>query len=329
MEFSHIAGLIPRVHPDSAAVSRVAFDARFQQWLSWVLGQPDTKVQRRMLPDESAVLEIESGEGRMHLALDAAEFPALDMALSLPDERQSCAVASELLAPWAQALAGAMSAARVVRRRRCVDTRRAEPGPQIVTPAARVNLLALSAGLRDHLQRGVASMPAEALGSLGALKLRARLQLLRRILPREVLAGLEPGDIVLFDAQSSAAPVFTFILGEGITMQAHATYDPQTDQSVLSSEPAPAAEHGDVPAPAGFNDLQLPVSFEVDTARISLAELASMRPGYVIELDRPVKSSVVRLVCQGQPVGHGQLVAVGEQLGIRIARIGVDTGVAS
>jgi type III secretion protein Q len=329
MQVTHIAGSIPRVHPDSAAVSRVAFDARFQQWLPWVIGQPEAKVQRRMLPDESAVLEIESGEGRMHLAVDAADWPALDMALALADERQACAVASVLLAPLAQALGGAMSAARVVRRRRRVDTRRAEPGPQIVTPAGRVNLLAMSQSLRDHLQLGVTAMPADPLQVLGALKLRARLQLLHRLLPREVLAGLEPGDIVLFDPQASAAPVFKLIFGKGNTMQAQATYDQQYDQSVLSSEPTPVAEGAEMQAPADFNDLQLPVSFEVDTARISLGELSSMRPGYVIELDRPLKASVVRLVCQGQSVGHGQLVAVGEQLGIRIARIGLESGAAA
>jgi type III secretion protein Q len=67
----------------------------------------------------------------------------------------------------------------------------------------------------------------------------------------------------------------------------------------------------------------VPVSFEVDTARVSLAELASMRPGYVIELDQPVSSAPVRLVCHGQTVGHGQLVAIGEQMGVRILSMGL------
>ena len=74
---------------------------------------------------------------------------------------------------------------------------------------------------------------------------------------------------------------------------------------------------------ASLQELQLPVAFEMDTARISLAELAGMQPGYVVELDVPVAQATVRLVCHGQVVGHGQLVAVGERLGVRIERMGV------
>ena len=324
MEFKAIDGLVPRVHPHAAAVSRIAFDARFQQWLAGAFGQPQLKVQRRLLPDESTLLEVEAGEGRLHLALDAQQWPALDMALALRSESDACAVATSLLAPWLHPLADALSAPRVVRRRRNVDTRRADTCAQVTTPAGSLGLLRMDDSLHEHLRHGVSSMPVDPLHTLGSLKLRACLVLLRRELPREVLAGLAAGDIVLLDG-TQPFPTFTLIFGKGIAMQAHAHYDPHADQATLADGPA-MTHHGDGAAAEGFNDLQLPVSFEVDTARISLAELASMRPGYVIELERPLKSAVIRLVCQGQTVGQGSLVAVGEQLGIRIARMGADTG---
>jgi type III secretion protein Q len=42
----------------------------------------------------------------------------------------------------------------------------------------------------------------------------------------------------------------------------------------------------------------------------------------VIELDVGLLDASVRLVCHGQTLGVGQLVAVGEQLGVRIVQMG-------
>ena len=108
-------------------------------------------------------------------------------------------------------------------------------------------------------------------------------------------------------------------------MQFDSQVEPQSGALVSTSPPvleydrAESLDNGD----ASIAELQLPVAFEVDTARITLNELASIQPGYVIELDRPLASAAVRLVCHGQTIGHGQLVAVGDQLGIRIVRMGM------
>lgn len=70
-----------------------------------------------------------------------------------------------------------------------------------------------------------------------------------------------------------------------------------------------------------LESLELPVAFELDTARVSLAELASMQPGYAVELAVPLAQAQVRLVCQGRTLGQGQLIAIGDQLGVRITRL--------
>ena len=75
--------------------------------------------------------------------------------------------------------------------------------------------------------------------------------------------------------------------------------------------------------------LELPIAFEIDTARVSLAELAGIRPGYVIELDTALSEATVRMVCHGQTIGQGQLIAVGEQLGVRIIRMGLEHAAAA
>ena len=44
---------------------------------------------------------------------------------------------------------------------------------------------------------------------------------------------------------------------------------------------------------------------------------------HVITLDMPVREALVRLVCHDQVVGIGRLIVIGEQLGVRIERMGL------
>ncbi|QGZ65825.1 type III secretion system cytoplasmic ring protein SctQ [Paraburkholderia acidisoli] len=70
--------------------------------------------------------------------------------------------------------------------------------------------------------------------------------------------------------------------------------------------------------PIEIGELDLPVQFELDSVALPLAQLSSLRPGYVIELDTPVTDAQIRLVAHGQTIGYGELIAVAEHLGIRI-----------
>ena len=79
------------------------------------------------------------------------------------------------------------------------------------------------------------------------------------------------------------------------------------------------AESFDAPLDIGL--LDLPVQFEIDSVALPLAQLAALRPGYVIELAAPVLDTPVRLVTHGQTVGYGEIVCVGEHLGVRITRM--------
>ena len=71
-------------------------------------------------------------------------------------------------------------------------------------------------------------------------------------------------------------------------------------------------------SPLDIGELDLPVQFEIDTLALPLSQLAALRRGYVIELDTPVTDARIKLVAHGQTIGHGELVSVGEHLGIRI-----------
>ncbi|MFC0694324.1 type III secretion system cytoplasmic ring protein SctQ [Paraburkholderia humisilvae] len=73
--------------------------------------------------------------------------------------------------------------------------------------------------------------------------------------------------------------------------------------------------------PVRIDDLEIPVTIELDIVKLSLAQLSSLGSGYVVELDAPVSSAQLRLVAHGQTVGYGELVAIGEHLGVRILRM--------
>ena len=80
-------------------------------------------------------------------------------------------------------------------------------------------------------------------------------------------------------------------------------------------------QHDTEDAPLDIGLLDLPVQFEIDSVALPLAQLAALRPGYVIELAAPVLDTPVRLVTHGQTVGYGEIVCVGEHLGVRITRM--------
>jgi len=322
MNVQPIAAWLPRMHPDIARVSRIAFDARFERLLASLSGGIALHVRRRGPPQEAMALEIQAGDARFQLAMDTRAWPALEVALALEDEADACAVASVLMAPWLNALAPLLASPRVVRRRRS-NVASAAGMCVVVAPSIEVSLVRIDDATQAAMRRALARMHTDVGKSLAALQMRPRLTLLRRVLPASTLCALRPGDIVLLDGKRHATRVFTLTLGKGMTMQVDSTLDPDTGQSVVSGKPAIGPEDAGPDEAAALNELQLPVSFEVDTARISLAELANIRAGYVIQLDRPLREATVRLVCHGQTVGHGQLVAVGEQMGVRIVRMGL------
>ncbi len=78
--------------------------------------------------------------------------------------------------------------------------------------------------------------------------------------------------------------------------------------------------------PIEIGELDLPVQFELDSVALPLAQLSTLRPGYVIELETPINDARIRLVAHGQTIGYGELIAVAEHLGIRIVRMAHDDG---
>jgi type III secretion protein Q len=85
-----------------------------------------------------------------------------------------------------------------------------------------------------------------------------------------------------------------------------------------AEQPSPAEAATSVDTIA---DLEVDLHFELQVLSTPLAELAAMRPGYVIELPVAAADAVVSLVVNGQVLGRAQLVSVGDRLGARILEL--------
>ena len=70
---------------------------------------------------------------------------------------------------------------------------------------------------------------------------------------------------------------------------------------------------------------QIPVNLDFDLGNLAvpLGELASLKPGYVFELPNSLDSVRVVIRANGTRVGHGELVAVGDVLGVQL--LGLET----
>lgn len=68
--------------------------------------------------------------------------------------------------------------------------------------------------------------------------------------------------------------------------------------------------------------IELPINLEIDTIALSVSRLSTLGRGQVIELPVSVDDTQVRLVSYGQTLGLGQLVVVGDRLGVQIISMG-------
>jgi type III secretion protein Q len=69
---------------------------------------------------------------------------------------------------------------------------------------------------------------------------------------------------------------------------------------------------------AALDQIALQLSFELDRKAISMAELSQLQTGYVFKLGSPLEGRNVTLLANGAVIGNGELVSVGDFLGVRV-----------
>ncbi len=205
------------------------------------------------------------------------------------------------------------------------------------------NLLAAQSTRFAHTALTHAGHAAAGHARLADCLVPGRAVLGSRRLPVETLRALVPGDVLLRALASRLLPLAadtaqpagaTAIAAWGtpglIRLHAPVTIDGRmlsiTKEPTMTDELDPVRlDDSLVPDqpenPIEIGELDLPVQFEVDTVALPLSQLYALRPGYVLELPTPVAEAQLKLVTHGQTIGYGELVTVGEHLGVRILRM--------
>ena len=96
------------------------------------------------------------------------------------------------------------------------------------------------------------------------------------------------------------------------------------DETTVSPAVLPDLGVGSDPAPAGDMDLladvAMDVTVELGQVRMRVRDLLRLTEGSVVELDRAVTAPVDVLV-NGSVVARGDVVVVGDELGVRVTEI--------
>jgi len=95
--------------------------------------------------------------------------------------------------------------------------------------------------------------------------------------------------------------------------------DPPGDVPLRSAF-APEPEDDGPPAMDAVLDVPVKVQAVLGRARMSIAELVSMHPGYIFELDRRVGEPIDILV-NDRPIARGEIVMIDGSLGVTLTEI--------
>lgn len=70
----------------------------------------------------------------------------------------------------------------------------------------------------------------------------------------------------------------------------------------------------------GLDEIPVKLVFELGRVELSLREIRELAPGAVVALARPLEESV-DVVANGRRIGRGNLIQVGDSLGVRLVRL--------
>lgn len=168
--------------------------------------------------------------------------------------------------------------------------------------------------------------------ALGPLRLPLAFELGRSAISLRELRGVARGDIVAIErwrGQGRGIAVVPCIGGalrlggEALADGAQITLSPDEEITMTgleSPEAAPAA----APGRDRLDDMEVALRFEVGELSLTLRELRGLAPGHVFDLGQPLNRCAVRIYAHANLLGQGHLVAIGDQLGVRVSAFAAD-----
>ncbi|MBL4869045.1 MAG: FliM/FliN family flagellar motor switch protein [Pseudomonadales bacterium] len=73
-----------------------------------------------------------------------------------------------------------------------------------------------------------------------------------------------------------------------------------------------------------LNELPIDISFKLGAVTLSLKELVAMQEGFIFELPQRIDQLQTQVLANGKRIGRGELVAIGDMLGVRLKEIDRD-----
>jgi type III secretion protein Q len=139
------------------------------------------------------------------------------------------------------------------------------------------------------------------------------------------IATLSPGDVVMADqsCQQMQTAVHLVAPVDLTTAGAQIAARPTRARGSLwewSMENGGDRSPTDVLQKTDLDDIPVKLLFELGRIELSLAEIRQLAPGALIALQRPLEDSV-DILANGRRIGRGNLVQIGDSLGIRITRL--------
>lgn len=95
------------------------------------------------------------------------------------------------------------------------------------------------------------------------------------------------------------------------------TPDPADGQDPPIATPAPLLDLG---ALSVLRDVEVEITVEIGRCRKRIAEVLRMRPGQTLEIPKSA-GEPVDIYVNGQLLGHGEAVVVGDRYGVRITQL--------
>lgn len=175
--------------------------------------------------------------------------------------------------------------------------------------------------------------PLPSLGRLRGLPMPLRIGFDGPSLAADEWQSLRPGDVVLvgnggLPALHARGTRLTWPLAatpDGWRIAAAAQPLPSPTEPSMTQDETPqdapdaeAADGGDAGGETVARGLPVQLSFDIGRLEVSVGDMASLQPGYVFALPTQLQGSNVTLRANGRVAGRGEVVAVGDTLGVRL-----------
>ncbi|CAB3769464.1 type III secretion system cytoplasmic ring protein SctQ [Paraburkholderia solisilvae] len=346
------AARLPALAAATARQHRLATDERFAALLSHALGIEGWCVSARdaIDPSHAAIVQLRWGVQTASLRIDLTQHASL---ASLAGEAGPThaglrsAVCAILLEPFTRACAAlGMDGVEVLSLERAAPAR---AGRECCALALRVGaqridtvLEHIDGGWLDMLEQLVAQQCLPFATHVSEIAVPGRLQIGEKAISVATLDSLRAGDVILRALppalaallNGDTAPVaMQIVWGRYGTRQLRVAANVGPHTLTLTEDPtmthdtafnAPLSDSVD--NPVDISQLDLPLKLEIDTVSLPVAQLSALRAGYVLELPTAIPDARIRLVTYGQTIGFGELVSVGDHLGVRLVQLSQSHG---